>query len=267
MAKADAVQCAGGRQIQRGGIGCSSTQICCAERATSEKCSQSGDSRITNPDYSSEFFIPEPFVNWRKTQVLRPFFDAEGLQIFFKGRLTVTVKSDVTCVKCGKATKFSGVGATITKTIWIPKVIKGKGLAEKFDGTAIPGLNVALLATELKEDYNTIMAVKREVGKVLKSVRKIRDVFRCRVTGIDRQDAAYSLAHALSKKRGLLGESAEEAVLSESDIADMVNEAMSTDSEEQQFLELLEAYVEADNSEDAALDYDALVLTQDVDQQ
>jgi len=198
-----------------------------------------------NPDFGSEFSIPAPYVNWRKTKILKNLFAKTGVKIYFRGQLSVTVKADVSCVRCGKSTRYSGVGVTVTKTLWIPKTIEGFEVNERTATMPIPGLNVALLSLEVKESYETIKAVQREIDSVLKAVRDIRGVFKCHRDGVDKEAAAKALVKVMGRKRDLEEEEFT-AELSEEEVSLALNAALSSDNDADRVIQLPDVTLDAD---------------------
>jgi hypothetical protein len=130
--------------------------------------------------------VPAPFVAWKKTETVKKGPIPIGIRIFFQVKVNVLLKTDVSCVACGKTARFNGVGVKLEKTVYIPFKITGAKFAAYAAGAAIPGLNVAILALQVAELYETAKDIYEIVEGLVQAYRLSRDLLSCKNGSLDR---------------------------------------------------------------------------------
>jgi len=165
-----------------------------------------------------------------------------GIKLWFKIKLKVTVTLDVTCVACGKSRRYSGIGIQFEKNVYAGKKITGVKFVSRALAAAIPGVNLALLALEIKQAYDTFTKIRDAVNNFIAAVRGVRDAIRCRNGALTEADAKSTIMaqvdidklipNSVEKKRALqeILENNEINLASDKDLATAINYAISVDS-------------------------------------
>jgi hypothetical protein len=129
---------------------------------------------LDNFDVDFDFQLLMPPLAIKKTKLVKTLGVPTGVKIYFQFAVSVTFSLDVVCNACGKNTRIQSFPVSIKQTIYIPKKLSGLKLITKIAGSAIPGVNVIVLAQEIFESYQTVMSVKAQVQKLIAFVRFIR---------------------------------------------------------------------------------------------
>jgi hypothetical protein len=136
-----------------------------------------------------DWSIPAPFVAWRKTEAVKKLGIPIGVKIFFQVKVNVLLKTDISCVACGRTARFNGVGIILEKTVFIPFKITGAKFAAYAAGSVVPGLNVAIMALQIAELYETAKDIKEIVEGLVQAYRLSRDLLSCKNGTLDRASA------------------------------------------------------------------------------
>jgi hypothetical protein len=230
------------RAVVRGAEGCSKGQVCCADKRDSDTCTEPGASRLGNLGFDFGFEVPPPFIDIKRTSIVKKMGIPIGIKLWFKIKLKVTVKLDVTCVACGKSRRYSGIGIEFQKNAYAGKKITGVKFLSRALASAIPGVNLALLALEIKQAYDTFMKIKNYVSNFIAAVRGVRNAIRCKNGALTHADAKSAIIaevdidkmipEQVEKKRAWqeLLEHNEINLASENDLADALTYALSVDT-------------------------------------
>jgi len=184
--------------------------VCCGTKID-EKCETAGQSRLNNLQHNYDWSIPSPYIDWSKTEPVLEKQIPVGVKIKFRVRINIIVSADVTCLSCGKPTRFRGLTVAVRRHLLVPFKLVGQEYARFSGGGVIPGINPAILALEVAELRETAEDVKSTVENFVQKVRTTKELFTCTATGIDRNGTAAKIAPHASRKREL---SEEEFVVS-----------------------------------------------------
>jgi hypothetical protein len=189
IASTKASTCAKDREAVRGAQGCSKTSFCCAKKSKDTACKEPSQTTMNGFSHKFDWSIPAPFVAWKKTEAVKKLGIPIGVKVFFQVKVNVLLKTDISCIACGRTARFNGVGITLEKTIYIPFKITGAKFAAYAAGSVVPGLNVAIMALQIAELYETAKDIKEIVEGLVQAYRLTKDLLSCKNGTLDRASA------------------------------------------------------------------------------
>jgi hypothetical protein len=192
------------KEIVRGAQGCAKSQVCCAIK-TNEKCDKDPESIVGKHAYDFSIKVPPPFVKLSKTKIAFKGPFPIGVKIIFGVKVGVTIKADVTCVRCGKSTVHP-----MTNKFEIdydfPYTLKGAKLLARLGTAWIPGVNFALMAWDIANTVKEMWEIKDKVMKLYnhwKTTSGNGALFRCSKNGIDQTKTKEATEKLGGKKRSI----------------------------------------------------------------